>query len=908
MRAAVGLTLALGGLVGCGAPTPRVAPPPPPKPLAPPTALVPPHPARWLDLPSFTTTVLTPELPDLTRLHVNHEGRRLHLRADGFAEADALAPVQLVAVRPTAKGFRFFGVGGAVLESETALGPFTTFAHGALPLGVAPTVGAHAAMAVTPDGIVYRSVGGGPFEVVPKQALGVPPWARPQAVVLDPSGRGALLAVPQRLFATEDDGKTWKRTVPDDRGVAELGVAQGGAVLARGIVPAEPYRLGFAAGKHASPLEPVTVGAERPPRRAGVLEDGLVLFDDARLELHRADGFRVTTQLGAQGTKLEHVGGSSSLLVGLAPGRLVLSRDGGASFEAHPWPVEELGARPRVRVDGGAIVVASCNAVCTGIVAKSADGPWHSVAAPPGAAVVDVALHQGTLWLLTRLSSGALQLASGPVGEATSAPGRTFVLDAPEPFDLWVDDAGTVRALVTSAGATWLLRAPADGTPLPSLSLPLFRAASARGLRGLAFTESGQLAETADGGERWHFVGGPGDHHLVCGPVGCAVGAAGRLGWDLPGFGDAVLPSPAPPKSPAGARVATCKTVTDKAAKRPIGEGVVVQPVIVPGGLRTAIATTAPDHGVTLELLGDPAGKPRTLAPKVKLGKQVFLGDLVHDGDADGLVVSTKIGAIRGGILVARTRFAATKKGAVHFPVRLEVHWWSARTNAIHAADLGVVAPFRVSLRSPGPDVAAAILGDDSLLVQPEAAGTAFRVPAKGPAKMLPFPANTWLRGATEGDGLLRFVGGTSAGTAVGVASPSSMHVFGWAFADAPQLVTLDGRPFVASDTALFSLEDLSAEVPDPVARVPSSAACTGPLDVGAIVVDRRNEVVVVDGDAARVTEVHVALAGKGTSSHVECVAARRLRSLQTTGWVAGKIGYAVRGAELTTLACAPAD
>lgn len=898
----VGLTLALLGGLGCGAPSPRVFSPPAGKPMVGSASPTPPHPARWLELPTFTTTALTPELSDFTQLLVNAEGRRLHLRPDGFSEADVLAPVPLVAVRTTTKGFRFFGEDGALLESETALGPFTTFTRGALPIGAAPSVGAHAAMAVAPDGTVLRSVDGAPFEVVSKQALGVPAWATPRAVVLDPAGHGALLALPQRLFWTEDDGKTWKRAVPDDRGVAELGVAVGGAVLARGIVPTEPYLLGFAFGKPATPLEPSTIGSQRPPRRAGVLEDAVVLFDDGQLDVHRADGFRVTTKLTGPGAKLEHIGGSSALLVGLAPGRVVLSRDGGTSFtESHPWSVQELGARPRVRVDGGAVVIADCNAVCTGVIAKSAEGPFHAVTPPAGAQIVDVALRQGTLWLLTRVNAMTLELSSGPVGEAATTKIRTLVLDHPDPLDLWVDDVGTVRALVREGGRTTLLRVAPDGALLPPVQHPTFRAASVRGLRGLAFTEPGRLAETADGGEHWHQVGGPGTSHVVCGPVGCAVGPVGRLGWDLPGFGEPLAASPAPaPKAPTTPRVATCETVTDKATTRTLGEGAVVQPVLVPGGLRTAIATTDAAQGVTLELFGGAASKPRPLAPKVKLGKQAFLGDMLQDTDADGLVVSTKIGAVRGGIVVARARFPAGKKGSIHLPVRLELFWWSARTDAIHAVDLGVIAPFRIALRTPGLDVSAAIAGDDGLLVQPDEATTAWLVPTKGAPTMLPFPAKAWLRGAARVAGTVRFVGGTSAGTLVGAASADRVHVFGWAFAEPPQLVTLGGLPYLASETALFPIEELGPEVPDPVPRLSGSGACTGPLDVGAVVVDRRIEEVVVDGDVARTVEVHTQLDAKGKG----CVAARRLLSIQTTAWVAGVKGFAIRGSELTSLAC----
>ncbi len=905
--------LFFGLVIGCApaAPRPTKSTAPLPSSPAPPVVAVVPHPARWSGMPAFRSDQHPLEL-GADRLYVGAAGRRLVLRVDGFAEATQLAPEPLVAARAVGTGFRFYGALGAIYESEAPLSTFSTVQAGVFSFATRPeiAVGARNAVAVAEDGGLFVSVDGARFQRVDKQTFGIPAWARPRHVTMNAKGEGALLATPQRLFLTKDDGKTWHSADPPAAGLSGLATTESGTLFGPSIVrPGDMVRMDGV--KLTAPPPRIEIGASPAPRLANFVDERLVLYDEARLEVVGADGVRIVTKLQKEQRMLA-LGGSGAQLVALGPNQVLVSDDGGGHFtESLPWAVPSISQRARVRVEGSAFVVANCESTCSAVSARATSGALHDIATTEDAAVLDVALAGGTVYLLGFVG-GRVRLYAGPPS-ASKLP-RIGNLDLPllsSPSGLALSaDAAGVRALVGLSSETVLLQVDVAGVARPPVVLPhVFGAAALVGQRGLATVTvepTHHLVETMDGGEHWTPVGGPATGRSIeCTSFGCTLDDLARFGWDLPAPAEGPREESATPQVKAStlscALVGTARKLSEEASVHPQVDG---------NGLRVVVLTPDAAQGQTLEVVGQ---KALPLAPKAKLGPtKALLGPAAYDADLQGHVVVTKVGAVSGGVLAMRSHVptAGMRKPESLGPVGVELFWWSRATGKLRAADLGTLAPFRVAITSPSLDGEAVVLADDSLLFHPTGAPAAWRVGVDGKSRMLAFPSSVSLEAAVHGPSLLRFSGHTSAGAVVGLFDAQGLvHTFGWNFGDASVALTAIGAtPYLTSPQALFSLEELSANVPEPVLRGPIAPSCSGAL--GPVVEETsRGTILVVDGQPTaklRVRHASVSVDAKGHS----CLVARSFYGTQwkdhSQAWVGGGGGWLLRDGNLQALACKP--
>lgn len=202
--------------------------------------------------------------------------------------APSMAPEDLVAVRKRSDGsFLFVGASGATYSAPSALADLTSRRLPPEPLR-AVAAGRDSILGVTHRDTLLRSIDGGTtFAPVTVKSDAIP-----TQLVANPKGEALAFFAPGRMFASFDDGASF-RTLPNDGfGAASIFAAGNGTLFARGyaVSPTKPPGLAALASA-AAVLARTGDGAPTFERSKGGLS--LVsrpMADEDRLEL--AEGVR----------------------------------------------------------------------------------------------------------------------------------------------------------------------------------------------------------------------------------------------------------------------------------------------------------------------------------------------------------------------------------------------------------------------------------------------------------------------------------------------------------------------------------------------------------------------------------------------------------------------------------------
>ncbi len=220
---------------GCG---PGVAPHPPPKTAAQKTpeksAPPPESPARW----AFHATKLTGLRARLDlqngALYGGDGGERWFDKRDGSppTPASTLVPEGIAAIVRGAddKSFVFVGVSGTTYLASEPLSAIASKKSPATTLR-SPAAGKKTIVAISDTGLVRSSDGGATWSKVDLPS----PGGSLVATVMNDAGLGLVLAAPQRVWATQDDGVTWAQVATPGVGARRAVLDVNGDVMIEGI-------------------------------------------------------------------------------------------------------------------------------------------------------------------------------------------------------------------------------------------------------------------------------------------------------------------------------------------------------------------------------------------------------------------------------------------------------------------------------------------------------------------------------------------------------------------------------------------------------------------------------------------------------------------------------------------------
>lgn len=214
-------------------------------------------PARWRYHPKKESALLARvELGPGRELFAGERGERwlVDKKAKKVEAAARLAPESLIAVLKTEDGgWLFVGASGTGYEARQPLGPFV---RSSAPLDrlARVTAAGSTIVGVTQHGVLTRSVDAG----ASWQAVGAKD-ARFVDVALDEKGRGLALAVPERLFWTENEGATWKAVPGDSVGAYALSQDGTSTIVVKTALGTRVWRPG-----KTPALEPIA----RAPRKS----------------------------------------------------------------------------------------------------------------------------------------------------------------------------------------------------------------------------------------------------------------------------------------------------------------------------------------------------------------------------------------------------------------------------------------------------------------------------------------------------------------------------------------------------------------------------------------------------------------------------------------------------------------
>ncbi len=596
------LPLAAALLAACSPPPPKVEPPKvePPKVVKAKVET----PARWAFRPP---TGPTPQrkVSGVGTVYFGANGQRWLLGAGASVAtpASTLATEPLIDVRQTAGGFRFLGEAGGVFEAPTALGPLAKLS---VPSNArAFALGKESVLAIERGKKLVRSVDGGKTFGAP---VAMSAWSGALIdVKLGADGRGLLLASPQQVFATSDDGATWSPApLPSARGAAYLGswgestallfdnrvyVFDGGA-----FQPRDPYAA------PSDPPPPIDNQSTEWGNAVGYSRAALIgskLLELVYVSRRDKEGYAlVESQLGAPEAQKElklfscgeawvaaqgaRVVVACSTPEDLEPSkagdglttRVYQSDDAGAT-----WRVDShvrSGGRSDTRLwlgpDGTIVFKNAClpedEDGCSGNgIVKSPAGKWTAVDFGGGdSSLYELAFgSQGTVYGV----GSALDPATGDRGPTlfvSTDRGRRFQLSAlPTQEDTEnyfaterrgtlavADDGKLLGGAIAYRGLWHAFTLDEDGVAKAQNVPPSMMSMEFHERRGLALA-GGTLLETFDLGAHWKRVEGPVEAEglsLACSENGCLVGTEmARVGWDL--TAPSIEPPPPPTTKPA---------------------------------------------------------------------------------------------------------------------------------------------------------------------------------------------------------------------------------------------------------------------------------------------------------------------------------------------------------------------
>jgi hypothetical protein len=385
---------------GCGAGEPQptlrpIAPPPPASELAPPFT----SPARWsFHPPTPANALATLTLPDGSCVLTTDDGARWRARApkpdesgcSGKGEAAAdLAPEALVGiVKKSDAAWLFVGASGTLYNTE---GPLAALGR-SIP---APERFTHVAggggtvLATTVAGALLRHEEASGWQPVPQLAGHV------DDVAVADDGRALALALPERIFASED-GKRFQPVDIGSVGVRRLGRTSNGALVAQGVSTSIVWEAGktppFAQRPEPMTSMPgeVALDTQVVPNATSVSEGRAVLDGDRYFELvlpdEEADYSLATGRLDGPLalTRIRGTSNCSSVKLGARGGHVVTvcvkdddggvvaelrhSGDGGKHFDAPLRLVasDAVNIALAVAPDGSALVSGACKSAVSG--------------------------------------------------------------------------------------------------------------------------------------------------------------------------------------------------------------------------------------------------------------------------------------------------------------------------------------------------------------------------------------------------------------------------------------------------------------------------------------------------------------------------------------------------------------
>lgn len=532
-------------VLACASPV-HLAPPAP----APPTAVTVAPEWRLFDTTDWTPTARLRLGGDVLLAGARGE-RWIHQAGGAWVAASTMLPDDVTGVLRRADGYLFVGVTGLVMRTREPLGPALEVRAPSIPIARAAG-GSRAIVAITPEGQLVRSGDAG--LTWSKRAIDFGPRT-PAALAMSDDGEGVLVAYPQLVFTSRDDGERW---TSDDRwggfgprAMRALYLGETGAPRSGGSGCDGPRRQGcdgLAPPMSRRPLD-ATWRSIAVAGRVALAGDRWVL-----LGREGADEWRIGS--AAFGTLPElrdepRLRGCSELALGAladdvaiaCPARrhgeapddsIVLeSHDGGRKFAL--TQLDAFGSPAAVDVGpGGLIAIRSRGRqflrVRAGEPFRQREHAWETAAGAP---------RGGLFGLVER--DGARHLRALPDGRVGLAivPSHSSVLD--------LDDDGAITLAAYEGDGARILRSRDGGDSLTQIGrVEVADRIALHGAFGVA-TARGETRETIDGGQTWRAIASPAGRVEACGRLGCLFERGVRLGFgDPPWRGEPPPPVPLP--------------------------------------------------------------------------------------------------------------------------------------------------------------------------------------------------------------------------------------------------------------------------------------------------------------------------------------------------------------------------
>ncbi len=685
------------------------------------------------------------DIGDHQTLYVGEHGRRELDKGDGqLVHAPTLAVEGLQALLRDDKGrLVFVATDGDTYVAKDPLGPLERITPARTERLESVTAGRRAILGIS-NGVVMRSSDDGAtwrkVDYVSTKLAGAP-----VSVALDSKGNGLLVHLPQRVFATHDDGASWAPIPSPPHGAVSAVHDGGDRVFVLGYRNYGAFLDGdklVATNEHPKPIYGVAEassdehagrvdrhGLLRPPRldelalvgapRLRVLADDHVIeiaFKDKKTEVRSG---LLGEALGSPTTPdaVQHAGAGSRFVAwkkdvvqlhaddgddeskdeSKPPTTTILeSKDYGSS-----WQKEDvLRGVPKDGVDTsiaagprGWLYVGSmcptrssvdCEAPRVRPVGKKA---FERVASEPFDALGFAFDEPRNKVYVLGSHDAHTVVYEGALDGAKLV--RANVIDAPSNANITmtVDDDGALRVFEPQGRYVtihWRNAKGASGTRF----VPESGTLAFTGRRGLMIGAHESL-ETNDGGDTWTRVPSNGTtRSITCSQAGCILDDAQRIGWDLPAAQTADVVR-AQDNAPA-----------ENTPLRPPPPHKTVTPVNV--SCKTSGKGSAVDYVNWI----DAAGAARWATSGIDYGAfSVTLTYATKDAmHRVALLPAVSPSAARTatedrdeGIVAARYRFAPRAEEGKLNPVNVELVWWTAATAQVHRGTLPKVSPFRVS-------------------------------------------------------------------------------------------------------------------------------------------------------------------------------------------------------------------
>jgi len=623
--------------------------------------------------------------------------------------APRLVPGSFVGAARTDSGLVFLDDRGRLHEAKQALDPFVSMRAAPKPARVA-AMGKKAMLVVTRDNELLRSTDLGASWT--KAALPSFDGAMVD-LAFSMQGFGILLAMPERVLKTEDDGVTWA-FVGAKQGVrrVEVSEAHGPGLVDR---MEEETHYDWSIDPEKQPLNPF--GETKAPKIEKTIVSGnrrfeLVSLGDAHWSLSSADlGSTakhahmklldpcqdVTFGVHEQVVEIACVAPSKNKPLDAKDLRLFRSEDQGATFTADgvfPWSADSVvmfvGPHGFLHLEGDEChghAVASPD-VCEPTWVRPSVG--HPLVELPDRGktryIGERMIAQGEEVLALAVSFERKQIELHRIPLDGSTPER---LGAIGPDEGWLYYARLARAndgtivTATRMQTAIVLRKSTDGgrTFVMGASIPHGRIIELSGRRALAIDDDDRAFESTDAGVHFDPVGYPARAELFgCGTHGCATSRGDRIGWEL----GSPITKPATP--PVRHAIPIRCTTTGPFATETFGNP----------PLPFAIDPT-PDVRWAVPMRGGDSSMRLSIARVNEKGTQIVDVPLLGAATTDPAKRSQTFALSQPQGVVAVRYTYVRKKGGTFNPVDVELAWYRWSTGKVTRASLPSVPPFRVT-------------------------------------------------------------------------------------------------------------------------------------------------------------------------------------------------------------------